>query len=141
MYKGVVLTLRARRDAIARAFLSWGGGLDRFAVQSGRLAFEDLRAAYGQVSDTLRRTVTWRAYDNRADEVSPVLSRMTSSREAVPLPGYSPSYLRASLVTPRAGTTHVFVRQTEQGQASPGWQLRRRVVGVERTAPSTAERP
>ncbi len=137
----MVRTLRARRDAIARAFLSWGGGLDRFAVQSGRLAFEDLRAAYGQVSDTLRRTVTWRAYDNRADAVSPVLTRMTSSREAVPLPGYSPPHLRASLVTPRAGTTHVFVRQTEQGHASPGGRLRRRVVGVERTAPSTPQKP
>ncbi len=137
----MVRTLLARRDAIGQAFLDWGGGLDRFAVRSGRLTFEDLRAAYGQAPDTLRRTVTWRAYDNRADAVSPVLTRMTSSREAVPLPDYSPSYLRASLVTPRAGTTRVYVRQTEQGQASPGGRLRRRVVGVERTAPSTAERP
>ncbi len=79
--------------------------------------------------------------DNRADAVSPVLTRMPSSREAVPLPDYSPSYLRASLVTPRAGTTRVYVRQTEQGQASPGGRLRRRVVGVERTAAPTAQRP
>ncbi|WP_263785450.1 hypothetical protein [Salinibacter grassmerensis] len=137
----MVRTLLARRDAIGQAFLDWGGGLDRFAVRSGRLAFKDLRAAHGQAPDTLQRTVKWRAYDNRADEVSSVLARTTSSQEAVPLPNYSPSHLRASLVTPRAGTTHVFVRQTEQGQASPGGRLRRRVVGVDRTAPSTAQRP
>ena len=137
----IVRTLLARRDAIGEAFLDWGGGLDRFSAQSGRLPFEDLRAAHGQVPDTLQRTVEWRAYDNRAKKVGPVLSRASSDRVSLPIPNYSPPYLRATLVTPRAGTTHVFVRQTEQGRASPGGALRRRVVGVERTDATGTQAP
>ncbi|WP_103018980.1 hypothetical protein [Salinibacter altiplanensis] len=137
----MVQTLRARRNAIGRVFLDWGDGLDRFAVQSGRLTFEDLRAAHGQVPDTLQRTVEWRAYDNRAKKVGSVLTRTSSARASLPIPNYSPPYLRATLVTPRAGTTQVFVRQTKQGRASPGGRLRRRVVGVERADTAAVQVP
>jgi len=135
----ILRTLLERRDAIAQTYLDWGGGLDRFEIHSGRLTFKDLRADYGLAPDTLQRTVTWRTYGNQEGEVGTVLTRTTTSRESVPLPNYSASYLRATLRVPRVGTTHVFVRQTKQGAASPGGKLRRRVVGVERRgAPSTA---
>lgn len=134
----ILRTLLERRDAIARAYLDWGGGLDRFKVQSGRLTFTDLRADHGLAPDTLQRTVAWRTYGNREEKVGPILSRRASSRESVPLPNYSASYLRATLAVPQAGTTRVFVRQTEQGSGSPGGELRRRVVGVERTGPPSA---
>lgn len=134
----VLRTLLKRRDAIGRAYLDWGGGLDRFEIQSGRLGFEDLRADYGLAPDTLRRTVTWRAYDNQKDEVSPALTQTESRRESVPLPDYSVPYLRATLAVPQVGTTYVYVRQTKQGRASPGGTMRRRVVGVDRTGPDSS---
>lgn len=137
----ILRTLAERRDAIGRAYLDWGGGLDRFEIQSGRLTFEDLRANYGWAPDTLRRTVTWRAYDNQEDDVSPILTQTQSTRESVPLPDYSTPYLRATLAVPQVGTTYVYVRQARQGQSSPGGAMRRRVVGVDRTGPpsSTSE--
>ncbi|MFB6279307.1 MAG: hypothetical protein ABEK75_07355 [Salinibacter sp.] len=137
----ILRTLLARRDAIGRAYLGWGGGLDRFEARSGRLTFTDLRAAYGLAPDTLRRTVTWRTYSNPTGDVSPVLTRTPSRRESVPIPDYSAPYLRATLAVPPAGTTHVFIRQTEQGAASPGGAMRRRVVGVDRTGASSSREP
>jgi hypothetical protein len=137
----VLRVLLARRDTIARAYLDWGGGLDRFRTRSGRLTFTDLRAAYGLVSDTLRRTVTWRRYSNPEGAPGPVLARASSSRESIPIPNHSAPYLRATLAVPPAGTTHVFVRRTTQGAASPGGATRRQVVGVERTSPSSSRDP
>jgi len=137
----ILRTLLKRRDAIGRVHLDWGAGLDRFEIQSGRLGFEDLRVDYGLAPDTLRRTVTWRTYDNQKHEVSPVVTQTESTRESVPLPNYSVPYLRATLAVPRVGMTHVFIRQTKQGRASPGGAMRRRVVGVERTGPSSSSSP
>jgi len=131
-------TLVARRDSIAQAYLHWGGGLGRFSVRAGRLAFADLRAAQDLAPDTLRRRIAWRAYDNQTDTLSPVLRRTTSAREGVPLPGYSASYLRATLAAPHAGSTHVFLRRPPPELSSPEV---RRVVGVERTGPASAPRP
>lgn len=134
----ILRTLLKRRNAIGRVYLDWGGGLDQFQIRSGQLTFKDLRAGYGVAPDTLRRTVTWRTYDNQEEIVSPILTQTQSAREEVPVPNYSVSYLRATLAVPRVGTTHVFIRQTKQGSASPGGTLRRRVVGVDRTGPPSS---
>jgi hypothetical protein len=134
----VLRTLIARRNAIGRAYLDWGGGLDRFQVRAGRLIFADLRATYGLAPDTLRRTLTWRSYDNQTDAVSPVLRRTSSSRESVSIPDFSAPYLRATLAVPEAGSTHVYLRRKSQQASSPA---PRRVVGVERTGPASSRPP
>jgi hypothetical protein len=106
-------TLVQRRDSIAQAYLHWGGGLDRFAVREGALTFHDLRAKYGLAPDSVRRTITWHAYDNRQEQVGEKLREVTSSNEAVLLPSSeAPPFLRATLKTPRSGTTRVFLRKT-----------------------------
>jgi len=123
----MVQALMDRRDAIGTAYLGWGGGLGRFQVERGRLTFADLWARYGGAPDTLRRTVTWRVFDNQADTLSPVLHRTATAHEAVPIVDYSAPYVRATLRTSTAGATHVFLRW----DGTEGTR-RRRVVGVER---------
>lgn len=135
-------TLLLRRNAIGRTYLHWGGGLDRFEVQSGRLHFEDVRAKYGLVSDSRTRTVTWHVYDNRAAEVKEKLKHTTSEREALPLPASHAPFLRATLTTGESGTTRVFLRRRRPTAAT----LARRptsyeVVGVERTGGGASETP
>jgi len=131
-----VQALMARRDAIGAAYLRWGGGLDRFRVAEGRLTFTDLWARHRRFPDTLRRTVTWRVFDNQADTLSPVLHRDTTAQEAVPIVDYSAPHLRATLRTPTMGATHVFLRQ----HGTEGTR-RRRVVGVEREGKGAASPP
>ncbi len=127
-------TLMQRRDSIAQAYLHWGGGLDRFAVREGRLTFHDLRAKYGLAPDSVRRTITWHVYDNQQERTRKKLHEVTSGDEAARLPSRrAPPFLRATLKTPRSGTTRVFLRRTLAPVASSS---RRRalyeVVGVER---------
>jgi hypothetical protein len=127
-------TLVQRRDSIAQAYLHWGGGLDRFAVREGTLTFHDLRAKYGLAPDSVRRTVTWHAYDNREERVGEKLREGTSSDEAVLLPSSeAPPFLRATLKTPQSGTTRVFLRRTSAVAASSsGRDAPYEVVGIER---------
>ncbi len=128
-------TLKQRRDSIAQEYLHWGGGLDRFTVQGGRLTFHDLRAEYGLAPDSVRRTITWHAYDNRQERAGEKLRERTSSDEAVPLPSNgAPPFLRATLKAPRGGTTRVFLRRTlALAASSPRGGALYEVVGLERS--------
>jgi hypothetical protein len=130
----VVLSLLQRRNAIAQAYLRWGGGLDRFAVRQGRLTFADLPARYGFAPDTLRRAVTWHVYHNDRERVGDQLTASWSRAESVPLPASDAAFLRVMLRTPGVGTTWVYLRRTWSGPAATA--VRRHnyeVVGVERT--------
>jgi hypothetical protein len=122
----VTVALVRRRNAIARAYLGWGGGLARFTARGGRLVFEDLPARYGLVSTSRRRSVTWHVFDNQQEQVGQRLARTQSHREAIPIPSSPAVFLRGTIRTPARGTTRVFLRRTKTtGQ-------RYEVVGVER---------
>jgi hypothetical protein len=53
-----------RRDKIGRAFLTKVLPLDRFAVQDGRLVFEDLAAKHG-IAPAAQYSVQWSRFDNQ----------------------------------------------------------------------------
>jgi hypothetical protein len=138
----VTLALVRRRNAIARAYLHWAGGLDRFRVRDGRLHFQDLRARYGLAPDSVRRAVTWDVFDNQRGEAGDRLVRTQSARESIALPASRAAFLRATLRTPGYGRTRVFLRRTgavPAASASGAGGARAaayEVVGVERTGPS-----
>jgi hypothetical protein len=62
----VVRCLVERRNKIGRAFFARVLPLDRFAVQDGRLQFEDLSAVHFGVEQTY--TIEWATFDNRSGE-------------------------------------------------------------------------
>jgi hypothetical protein len=67
----IVECLIRRRDKIGRAFLSKVLPLDRFRVESGRLAFEDLGVMHN-VAPARNYTVQWSRFDNEAETKSPL---------------------------------------------------------------------
>ena len=111
--------LLRRRNAIGRAYLHWGGGLDRFAVQGGWLAFQDPRAKYALAPDSLRRTVTWHVYDNQQEMIGRRLMRMQSSRESIPIRWTNAAFLGATLHASPGRTTRVFLRRVRSAATSP----------------------
>jgi len=129
----VLRTLLRQRNAIGRAYLHWGGGLGRFAVQRGQLAFQDLRAKYALAPDSLRWTVTWHVYYNQQETIGRRLMRMQSSRESIPIPWTNAAFLRATLHASPGGTTRVFLRRVRSAATSPlEVSGSYEVVGVER---------
>ncbi len=112
----LVRTLRERQRAIARAYLGYGGGIDRFAVQGDSLRFVDLLARHDLAPAATSRTVTWHVFDNEADRVRRRLRRVRSPREALRLPSASPPFLRAVIETPGQGTTAVYLRRQNEGR-------------------------
>jgi hypothetical protein len=131
--KYVTRTLVRRRNAIGRAYLRWGGGLDQFAVSEGRLTFQDLPATYGLVADSLQRTVTWHVFNNPEDRAGQKLDRTQSTKEAIPLPLTEASYLRATIRTTDRRTTCVYLRRTDSRPFSTASTARYEVVGVQRS--------
>ena len=129
----IIDTLLRRRNAIGRAYLSWGGGLARFKVQGGQLRFRDLRAHYNYAPDSLQRTITWHVFKNPKNELGRQLDRSTTSRKTLPIPPNRASFLRARLQSKNRGETHVFLRRTISQTASlPPMDMPYEVVGVER---------
>jgi len=128
-------TLVARRDKIARAYLTHGGGFGRFRVQDGALVFENFLshpAFNGRYADA-STTVSWHRFDNETGRRTEKLGMATANEGRVSLPGRSAPYVVAVLRRPDVGpgTTEVFLRRTRAG---------REVVGIRRTAeglPST----
>ena len=129
----MVQTLMLRRNAIARAYLGWGGGLARFAVEGGRLTFRDLPAHYGLAPDSLRRRVTWHVFRNDEDRLGARLGRSTTSREAVPLPPSRARFLRVRLQSGEESETRVFLRRrAPAGMSLLSAGASYEVVGIER---------
>ncbi|MFB6249189.1 MAG: hypothetical protein ABEL97_11535 [Salinibacter sp.] len=129
----MVQTLMLRRNAIARAYLQWGGGLARFAVEGRRLTFRDLPARYGHEPDSLRRTVTWHVFKNQENRVGRQLARTRTSQEAIPIPPSRASFLRVRLQSGEGRETRVFLRRRPSPVVSlPPRGMFYEVVGIER---------
>ena len=67
----IVESLIARRDKIGRAFLPKVLPLDRFAVENGRLVFQDLGERYNLPSSRNYR-IQWFRFDNEAETKAPL---------------------------------------------------------------------
>jgi len=108
----LVSTLRTRQKAIASAYLSHGGGIDRFNVKGQTLHFDDLLAQHGIAPAGVARKVTWHVFDNATEEVTRPLASVETDRESIRLPDASPPFLRVRIQTPGRGTTFVYLRRT-----------------------------
>jgi hypothetical protein len=120
----VAQVLIDRRDAIVRAYLSFGGGLDRFAVESGVLSFEDLAARHGLSEPGRMRHVIWRSFDNESGEAGAIIRADPFTGTSVVIPRADAGFLLAEIRTPGVGATSVVLRSEED----------RSVAGVERRA-------
>jgi hypothetical protein len=116
-------TLVERRNKIGRAYLDYAGGLDRFAVEDGALTFEDLAAKYGYREEGRTRIVTWRPFDNQAEETGSVITSSEMQGTSLQIPDSDAAFLQVEIETPTFGTNRVFLRRTDAGYE---------VVGVER---------
>ena len=128
-------TLMKRRDKIGRAYLGFGGGLDRFRVaersaEGGRdgphLVFDDLLAQYGFAPEGRTRRVTWRVFDNQAGTAGRPLAEQTTAREALHVPPEaSAPFLVAQIQTlageegAPAAVTHAYLRRTKSEGYEP----------------------
>ena len=118
--------LIARRDLIAQAYLLFGGGLDRFRVQEGRLHFDDLLARYRLDTLTLappQRFVRWYAFSNGTGTLGRLLREAPVSGPPLRIPDADDAYLAAEVHTPGRGLTRAYLRR--EGAAYE-------VVGLER---------
>jgi hypothetical protein len=141
-------TLMKRRDKIGRAYLGYGGGVDRFRVEGGRLTFDDLPAVHGLAPEDRARRVTWRVFDNETAEAGRVLDEETTARESLAVPeARAARFLLAEIETPEGSgaITRVYLRRTggayevvglsREGEAAVGEDL-----PVRAAAPSSGER-
>src|SRR5262245_52525818 len=121
----LVECLIQRRDKIGRTFFGKVLPLDRFAVQNGELAFEDLAKKYGTVAAG-RLKVSWSRFDNETERKTPLDS---AAGFAIPVDGSSssdPIYYAADISREGDGkrSVTVYVR-IRRGQPE--------VVGIERS--------
>ena len=119
--------LIARRDRIGQAYLSLGGGVDRFRVRGDRLHFDDLLRHYR--IDTLaagapQRTVRWYAFSNEVGTLGRRLATFTTPGSPVQIPATDVAFMAAEIRTPGYGFTRVYLRRTSAGAYE--------VVGLER---------
>ena len=108
----VTQTLVARRNRIGRAYLDFGGGLDRFEVENGRLTFVDLQAKYGWTDADRTRSVIWRPFDNATGETGEVIVAGERSGTRLEVPEVEVPFLAAEIRTPGQGLTHVYLRRS-----------------------------
>jgi hypothetical protein len=121
----ITATLIERRNRIGRAFLNEVLPLDRFRVEHGALAFDDLGAVHG-VTPVQTYTVGWFSYDNTTNRPTS-LATMGAGVPAAVL-GLPPgSYVAARILGTEAGkAVTVYLRRTAASLE---------VVGIERTWP------
>jgi hypothetical protein len=120
----IVESLIARRDKIGRAFLPKVLPLDRFAVENGRLVFQDLGEQYNLPSSRNYR-IQWFRFDNEAETKAPLDGETNFSLprqiESAAAGEYFAAEIRAD--DPKKVVT-VYLRK-QPGQAQ--------VVGIDRT--------
>jgi hypothetical protein len=125
----LVRCLVERRNRIGRTYLGRVLPLDRFRVENGRLAFDDLEARYGLMSPRAF-TVEWFSLDNQTGRLSPLAG---GSDFSIPAAGAGSRYLAARISGAEAGrTTSVYLRSMTGSFA---------VVGVEREWPGKVVAP
>jgi hypothetical protein len=124
-----------RRDKIARAYLKHGGGLGRFAVNQGRLTFENFldHPAFERRIYT-PTTVTWHRFDNQTGRRTGRIDSTSTTSLGVSVPKTSAPYIVGVFRRPAVnkGTTEVFLRRSDEG---------REVVGIRRTAQGLPDTP
>lgn len=128
----VVTVLTARRDSIAKTYLDFGGGLDRFEVIGDTLTFQDVMARYGLDAAPALRQVVWHEYDNADETLGERIASGLARREAVPIPESTSDFLRVRFRTPGIGLTDVYLRQIGREGERGVYE----VVGISRRATS-----
>ena len=114
-------TLMKRRDKIGRAYLNFGGGLDRFRVEDApaagaQLVFEDLLSKHGLAPPDRTRRVTWRVFNNATGRAGKILKEEATAQETLDLPeGATAPFLQAEIETPlgEGATTRAYLRRAE----------------------------
>jgi hypothetical protein len=148
--------LVGRRDKIVRAYLPHGGGLGRFRVEGGALAFANLldHEAFGAHRASAAVSVTWHRFDNRRGRRARTLDTLSLDAQAqgrVAIPPTDARYLSAVLqrTGTETGATEVFLRRERRAEGSGGtagerWTvvgLRRSTDGIPRGRPSWTKIP
>ena len=136
-------TLMKRRDKIGRAYLNFGGGLDRFRVEDtpaagAQLVFEDLLSKHGLAPTDRTRRVTWRVFNNATGRAGQILKEETTAQEALDLPeGATAPFLQAEIETPlgEGATTRAYLRRAGGAYEMVGLD-REGEVPVEEQGPS-----
>lgn len=116
--------LIARRDKIGRTYFAWVLPLDRFLVEDGRLAFEDLAVKY-KLTAPRQYQVQWSRFDN-------------NTRRKDPLPGGTTFAVPMELRDARPGEYFAADIRADDPKKTVTAYLRRRngeveVVGIDRT--------
>ncbi|MEX2262305.1 MAG: hypothetical protein WD696_10155 [Bryobacteraceae bacterium] len=119
--KYVADCLIKRRDKIGRAFFSKVLPLDRFRVEDGRLAFDDLEVQHG-FRESRTHTVQWSRYDNGSGEKTELPGQTTFT---LPQPSPAADYLCAVIRGEDARKTVTAYLRVRGGKAE--------VVGLTRT--------
>ncbi|MCP5118263.1 MAG: hypothetical protein GY953_46205 [bacterium] len=116
----VAKTLIERRDKIGKTFFADVLPVDRFAVQGGKLEFEDLEVKHGFVTSR-EHNVRWSEFDNQSGKNTPLPGANSFDVPSVA----DGSYLAAEISAERTGqTATVYVRRR-------GVELE--VVGIDRS--------
>ncbi|MEX0600414.1 MAG: hypothetical protein WD205_07215 [Rhodothermales bacterium] len=131
----VTETLAERRDQIADAYLTLGGGIDAFETKKTPggtvLTFRELLPEKTGNS----RTVAWHRFDNAFDAeggpaVGPSFKEEEIEDNAVAVPDHSHEFMVAVIKTPGYGATRVFLRKRNPTPASG--EATFEVVGIQR---------
>jgi hypothetical protein len=104
-----------RRNKIGRAFLDQVLPLDNFAVNNGKLAFDDLAVKYG-FRAPVNYSIQWSTFDNAANRKTPIPGAV-----AMDLPRDPAPYLAADL------------RSGDPGKTVTVFLSHDKVVGIDRT--------
>jgi hypothetical protein len=116
----MVKCLIERRDRIARAFFNKVLPLDRFRIENGTLAFDDLGASLVRGAAKSGFEVAWFSFDNATGKAEPL-----PAAQGMTIPSSSSGYVKAIIRRPGGKqTVEVYVRLS----ASPA-----KIVGLQRT--------
>ncbi len=116
-------SLMARRDKIGRTYFQKVLPLDRFRVEQGRLAFDDLAVEHG-LAAARPYAVSWFQFDNEAEKLTEIVGAHAAGLPAEVVQGPDGAYFAAAIHAGDARKS-VTVYLRKRGE-------RFRVVGVDR---------